>query len=126
MTRYPPTAYRDTYCDEVIDFLKDGYSLAAFAGKTGVSCKTLYNWIDKHPDFAEAVKLAQARSALWWEKRMLEFAQTGQGNATAVIFGLKNRVSDEWRDKVHTELTGQVEQVHRIERSIVRIEHSDG
>jgi len=125
MTRVYRTSYRSAYCDEVVDFLKDGYSLAAFAGHIGISRSTLYMWIDNHPDFAEAVKRAQARSALWWERRILDFAKTGQGNASAIIFGLKNRASDEWRDKTHTELTGKVEQVHRIERSIVRPEHSD-
>jgi len=125
MTYVQPTRYRSAYCDAVVAFLKDGYSLAAFAGQIGVTHRTLYYWIDKHPDFAEAVKRAQAQSALWWERRILDFAKTGQGNASAIIFGLKNRASDEWRDKTHTELTGKVEQVHRIERSIVRPEHSD-
>ena len=126
MTRCPPTLYQAAYCDAVVEFLKDGYSLAAFGGKIGVTHRAIYDWIDKHPDFAEAVKRGQAQSALWWERRILEFAKTGQGNASAIIFGLKNRASDEWRDKTHTELAGKVEQVHRIERRIVRPEHSDG
>ncbi len=120
-----PTGYRRAYCDEIIDFLKDGYSLQAFAGRIGVTRRCLYHWIDKYPDFAEAAQKAQARSALWWERRMLDFAQTGQGNASAIIFGLKNRAADEWRDKTHAELSGRVEQVHKIERTIVRPEHSD-
>lgn len=127
MTRYHSgLLYRAAYCDEVVDFLKDGHSLAAFAGHIGVSRETLYNWAETHPDFAEAMKRALAKSALWWERRMLDFAQTGQGNANIITFGLRNRAADDWREKVHTELTGKVEQVHRIERSIVRIDHSDG
>jgi len=75
--------------------------------------------------FADAVKRAQAKSALWWERRILDLAQNDQGNAKAVIFGLKNRASDYWRDNTHTEVSGKMEQVHRIERVIVSPGHSD-
>ena len=125
MTRHHPgLMYRDDYCDEVVDFLKDGHSLAAFGGHIGVSRETLYRWIRTQPEFAEAVKRAQAKSILWWERRILDLAQTGQGNAAAITFGLKNRAPEEWRDKSHTELSGAVESIHRIERVIVRAEPS--
>ncbi len=123
MTRqHPNLLYRDAYCDEVVDFLKDGHSLAAFAGHIGVSPDTLYEWMKTHPEFAEAVKRAKAKSILWWERRLLDLAQTGQGNAAAITFGLKNRAPQEWRDKTHTELSGTVERIHRVERVIVRPE----
>ena len=77
--------YRVDYCDDVVDFLKDGHSLAAFAGKIGVNTKSIYNWMGKHPEFADAVKRAQAKSALWWELRILDLAQNGQGKAKLVI-----------------------------------------
>ena len=80
--------------------------------------QTVYVWTHKHPEFADAVKRAQAKSALWWEPRILDLAQNDQGNAKAVIFGLKSRAS-------HTEVSGKVEQVHRIERVIVRPGPSD-
>jgi transposase-like protein len=127
MTRHHPgLLYHEDYCDDVIDFLKDGHSLAAFGGHIGVSRETLYRWMRTQPAFAEAVKRAQAKSILWWERRILELAQTGQGSAAAITFGLKNRAPEDWRDKSHTELTGAVEQIHRIERVIVRPGHLDG
>ena len=126
MTRHHPRLlYREAYCDEVIDFLKDGHSLAAFGGHIGVSRETLYNWMRTQPAFAEAVKQAQAKAILWWERRILELAQAGQGNAAVITFGLKNRAPEEWRDKHHTELSGVVETIHRIERVVVRPEPSD-
>ena len=126
MTRqHPGRLYRAAYCEQVIDFLKDGHSVAAFAGHIGVSSNAIYRWMDKYPEFAEAVKCAQAKSVLWWERRVIELAQGGQGNANAIMFGLRNRASGEWRENNHTEITGKVEQVHRIERVLVRPEHSD-
>ena len=120
MTRHHPgLLYHEDYCDAVVDFLKDGHSLAAFGGHIGVSRETLYRWIRTQPAFAEAGKRAQAKSILWWERRILELAQTGQGNAAAITFGLKNRAPEEWRDKIHTDLSGAVETTLRIERVIV-------
>ncbi len=120
MTRSLPTLYREDYCDDVVECLKDGHSLAAFAGKIDVAPKSIYDWMGKHPEFADAVKRAQAKSALWWERRLLDLAQNDQGNAKAVIFGLKNRVSEHWRDGNHRQMSGVTEQIHRIERVIVR------
>lgn len=126
MTRHHPgLLYHEDYCDEVVDFLKDGHSLAAFGGHIGVSRETLYRWMRTQPPFAEAVKCAQAKAILWWERRILELAQTGQGSVAAITFGLKNRAPEDWRDKNHAELSGMVGQIHRIERVIVRPEHSE-
>lgn len=112
-----PSEYDPSYCDKVVEFLREGYSLAAFAGEIGVARSSIYEWIKNHPDFSDAVKRAQAKSALWWEKRNLEFAKTGEGNATAIIFGLKNRASDDWRDKVETEVSGELA-ISKIVRQI--------
>lgn len=124
-----PTAYDPAYCDEAITFLADGYSLAAFAGHIEVARSTVYKWVDEYPEFSDAVKTGQAKAVLWWEKANRSLALTGEGNATAIVFGLKNRASDEWRDVKSTEITGRdgapVETIQRIERVIVDPEDSD-
>lgn len=86
--------------------MADGYSLAALAGELGVSRQTVYNWTEQHPEFFDAVKAGQAKAVLWWEKANRNLAITGEGNATACVFGLKNRASDDWRDVKATELSG--------------------
>ncbi len=101
-----PTDYDPAYCERVVEFLADGYSLAAFAGEIGVARSTVYKWADEHPEFSDAIKIAQARSVLAWEKRLRSLSTSGEGNPTAIIFGLKNRASDEWRDVKATELSG--------------------
>ena len=101
-----PSDYDPSYCDEVVDFLKDGFSLAAFAGHIGVARSTVYKWADEHPEFSDAVKTGQAGAVLWWEKANRASATNGQGNPTSIIFGLKNRAADEWRDVKATEISG--------------------
>ena len=125
MTAGRPTDYDPAYCDEARVFLADGFSLAALAGHLGVARSTVYKWVDEHPEFSDAVKTGQAAATLWWEKANRNLALTGEGNATAIIFGLKNRASDEWRDVKATEITGkdggaiQTDNVQRIERVII-------
>ena len=107
----------------MIKFLADGYSITAFAGHIGVARATVFNWKNEHPEFMDAVKVAQAKASLEWEKRLRHFSLTGEGNATAIIFGLKNRAADDWRDMRTTELSGPngtpIETVQRIERIVV-------
>lgn len=94
-----PTKYDPAMCDSIIEFMEDGYSVTAFAGHIRVSRATVYKWADEHPEFLDALKTAQAIAGLWWEDRLRDCAAKGEGNATAAIFGLKNRSADEWRDK---------------------------
>lgn len=94
-----PTTYDPKYCDEAIDFLAQGFSVTAFAGSISVSRSTVYKWAEEHPEFSDALKTGQAKSALWWEMTHRQVATTGEGNASATIFGLKNRAADDWRDK---------------------------
>lgn len=99
MTAGRPSKYDPAYCDQIIDFLADGYSVTAFAGSIRVARSTVYLWAEEHPEFSDALNIGQAASALWWENRLRDNAEKGEGNATAAIFGLKNRAADDWRDK---------------------------
>lgn len=106
-----PTKYDPAFCDEVLPFMQQGYSTTALAGHLGVSRQTLYDWMDAHPDFLDAVKEGQAASAIWWENCLRDNAAKGEGNATSAIFGLKNRAPQDWRDKRehdHTSSDGSV------------------
>lgn len=98
-----PTKYDPAYCDDARAFLAEGYSVAAFAGSIGVATSTVYKWVEEHPEFSDAIKAGQAGAVHWWENRLRDVAAKGEGNATACIFGLKNRAPSEWRDKTETE-----------------------
>lgn len=99
MTAGRPSKYDPAFVDMVLPFMEQGYSTTALAGHIGVSRSTLYLWMDEYPEFSDAVKEGMAASAIWWENCLRDNAAKGEGNATAAIFGLKNRASDDWRDK---------------------------
>lgn len=100
-----PTKYDPKFCDEAREMMADGYSTKAFAGYIGVSLSTVYKWMEENPEFSEAIKSAQAAGAFWWEKTLKHVASTGEGNASAAIFGVKNRSQEEWKDKVENDHT---------------------
>ena len=102
-----PSKYDPAFCDTARTFLADGYSVLALAGEIGVSLQTIYNWMDANPDFLDAVKDGQAAAGRWWEDRLRDIAEGKDGNATAAIFGLKNRARDQWADVSRQEHTGK-------------------
>lgn len=93
-----PTSYKPAYCNELIECLAEGHSIAGFAGHIGVAASSVYKWVKDFPEFAAAYEIAKAKAVLFWEKTLVNFAKTGTGNAAAIIFGLKNRAHEEWRD----------------------------
>jgi hypothetical protein len=101
-----PSKYSEAYCNEVIEFLGLGHSVTAFAGHIGVARSTVFKWADEIPEFSDALKVGQAKATACWEGVLLKVAKEGGGNATAAIFGLKNRASEDWTDKVVNEHTG--------------------
>jgi hypothetical protein len=87
-------------CDQVEEFMADGYSLTAFAGKIGVNRDTLHNWGNEHPEFFEAVTRGKAKQLLWWESaaRKIADGKGGPGASTITIFGMKNCGGGEWKE----------------------------
>jgi hypothetical protein len=109
-----PSKYDPAFCETAETILAEGYSEAVLAGELGVCLDTITAWKKAHEDFSASIKRGRAKGARVWEDRLKALASSGEGNATAVIFGLKNRVPDLWRDKTETEHSGGL-QISRIE-----------
>jgi transposase len=93
-----PSDYKPEYCNQLINFMAEGYSFEAFAGYIGKHKDVLYNWAKKNPDFNDAKKIAFARCQYFWERKGMEGMQKGRDfNATVWIFNMKNRFF--WRDR---------------------------
>lgn len=106
-----PTLYLPEYCEAVVAHMTEGASLTSFAAEIGVSRKTLTLWAAAHEEFFDAVTLAKARCAAWWETQARNIVQGkggGPGAATLCVFGLKNMSADDWQDKQQHEHIGKV------------------
>ena len=105
MTAGRPTKYDPKYCDQIIEHMKDGASMTSFAASIMVARSTINEWMANNPEFSEAVKIAKANCAAWWENLARNNAATGDGNATLCIFGLKNMAAEDWREKQEVDHT---------------------
>lgn len=96
-----PSKFKPAYSNMLIEHLAEGASIASFAAEIGVARSTINQWAEDNPEFSEALKIAKAKCAAWWEAQLRKIAVAGggPGSATAVIFGLKNMAADDWRDK---------------------------
>lgn len=110
MKKGRPSSYDPKYCKEIIVWMGRGFSIKSFAGNIGVDETTIYEWISKHKDFSQSIKIAKAKSVLYWEQigMLGMMGKIPNFNATIWIFQMKNRLG--WSDKLSVDL-----EVDRIE-----------
>lgn len=101
-----PDKYEPRFCQMLIDHMREGLSIHAFGGVVLVSRQTLYNWLDKYPEFKEAKEIGESLSLLFWEKMGRSGAMTvvdrEKGikrslNAGVWSMNMKNRFG--WRER---------------------------
>lgn len=103
-----PPKYDKEICKKVISLGKQGYSLTQIALELDIARSTLYEWRDKYPDFSDAIKKGREFAQGFWENALRSAAlglnpDNTTPNPTLMIFQMKNRFADEWREKQTTE-----------------------
>lgn len=99
-----PTDFKPEYGERILELMSEGFSLAAAAADINVTRQTVYNWLDKHPEFFDTINLAKGKRQHFLEKRLLS---ADQGPVvTSTIFALKNAAAADWREKQEYELSG--------------------
>jgi len=133
MARGRKTLYRDTYPTIAAALRRRGYTLDEVARVFGVYPQTIRKWANQHPDFDVALKETKdeadaqvedslLKRALGYDYTETEVYKSSTGgkktvrvvekkkhippNVTAMIFWLKNRRPDLWRDILRHELEG--------------------
>ena len=99
-----PTDYRPEYGERILELMSSGLSLTAAAAELNIHRQRAYEWMDRHPEFADAVNLARSKRTLFLERRLLAAAEGPV--VTSSIFALKNACAYEWREKQEIEHTG--------------------
>lgn len=99
-----PTEFKPEYGEEILQLMAGGLSLTAAAAELGFHRQRVYEWVERHPKFADAVKLAMAKRQLFLERRLLS-ADAGPV-VTSTIFALKNAAPADWREKHEVEHSG--------------------
>jgi len=107
-----PTKYDESFCEQVIDYGKQGLSLTQIAFELDIHKDTLYDWKKSKPEFSDALKKARDYAQGFWENALKQAAlgTNPEGvtpNPTLMIFQMKNRFPDEWREKQVQEHVGK-------------------
>jgi len=128
-SKYDP----DTTPTQAYEYARDGMLNEEIAKKLGIAVQTLYDWIKRYPELDDAIKdgkrpvdieveQALLRSAVGYEVDYVEeeldaankVIKSKRGathvkpNPTSLIFWLKNRRPDKWRDKQDIEHSGEI------------------
>jgi hypothetical protein len=114
--RGQPTKYDPAYCDVVVDLGKQGYSRAMMASHLGVCKATITVWSNAHPDFLNALKLADSHAQAWYEQRAHEGLTGGNFNANLFKIIAYNRFRDDYADRKEV----KVEANHLIHHSVLQ------
>jgi len=102
-----PTKYDPSWmCDAVIEVGRLGGSKDKMAATIGIHVDTIYEWVEKYPDFSDAIKEATQLSKVWWENcgQVSAIGMVEGFNSTTWIFNMKNRFPETYRDVKVTEL----------------------
>lgn len=137
-----PTAYKPEFSRIAQKMTRLGATDIEVAEALGVNIRTLYRWRASNKEFCHALKVGKeeaddrVENSLYTRATGYEHEETHVSNyqgvitlthlvkyyppdATSMIFWLKNRRPDRWRDKQDYEHSGSVE-IASIERVIVR------
>lgn len=125
-----PTLFREEYIEQAKQLCALGATDIEMAKFFNISQATFYYWKNSYPRFSEAIKIAKSAADERVERSLYQracgyshetekiFQNDGQiiraktiqhypPDATSMIFWLKNRNPEQWRDKVVQEHTGK-------------------
>lgn len=101
------TTYKDWEAEEKILLLqgwaRNGLTNEQIASNMSIGITTLWEWRKKSPKIANALKIGKDEADIQVENALYKAAL--EGNTTAMIFWLKNRKPENWRDKIQQEIT---------------------
>lgn len=108
-----PTDYRPEYCDVAINLLKQGASIAEIALEIDCALSTIYYWIDKQPDFSDAIKRGVDLSRGWWEKNGRTQLHCKEFNHVLWYMNMKNRFRANWSDKAEEKAESNSDEIDK-------------
>jgi hypothetical protein len=118
-----PSEFKDGYGEEILSLMATGLSLAAAAAELGIHRQRVYEWVEKHPQFADTISLAKSKRQLFLERRLLSAEVSPI--VTSTIFALKNAAGEDWREKQEHEHTGAnggpIQTEERAPRDVARL-----
>lgn len=92
-----PSDYEPRFAQIAHELLFEGASLHEVGWHLRRSMQTIYEWMEKFPEFGEAVKTGRDGSKGWWEREGRLALRDKEFNSTLWYMNMKNRHG--YRDK---------------------------
>ena len=86
-----------------------GLYIKDIAAKMGISVTTVYDWMNKNPKIAAAIKKGRDKSIDMVENAL--FKSAINGNVTAMIFYLKNRAPERYKERVDNNINTDIKDI---------------
>lgn len=86
---------------------RDGLTDEQIAHNMGINVATLYRWKNEYSEIRDTLK--KTKEVVDRQVENALFKKACEGDTTAMIFWLKNRRPNDWRDKRETALSGGIE-----------------
>ena len=94
-----PSLYRPEFSQKVIELGKQGKSITQMASRLGVEKISLYDWKERHPEFATAIATALTHSQDWWEEKAQAALESRNFNAILWKHCVTSRFRDDYSEK---------------------------
>lgn len=96
--------------------LGSGKSIARLATNLGVCRDTIYDWRDKHPEFARALKNGKDAAQAYWEDLGHDgiCGEIKNFSATAWMFTMKNRFREDYKEEKEEKKDDSVSVLEKI------------
>jgi len=101
--------YKKEMCEMLVKHMSQGHSFSTFSTIAGVTRTTLYEWVDKYPEFKNAKENGEEAAKRFLEKRLMAKVSgqdlsgigidTKKIDTTCLIFALKTRFYKEYGDR---------------------------
>lgn len=102
-----PSKYRPEFCKQLIKHMASGKSFESFGSVAEVGRRTLYEWLDDHPEWKEAKEAGEMKAQDFYENRLASLVSGVKvpgfnpklSNPTLIIFALKTRFHKTWGER---------------------------
>lgn len=96
-----PVMYKPEMCAAAINIMAEGASKVEVAAHLGLGSKqTVYDYMQKFPEFLDAIKKGEVLSNAWWEHHARKNLHNKDFNSVLWYMNMKNRFN--WSDKVES------------------------
>jgi len=100
-----PSTYTPEIGLKILEKMSEGFSLVAAASFVDVGRTTIYEWLERFPEFKSLYTLAQAKRQAHWEQELLTTGSSAR--VTAGLKALGGMRSPDWSDDSRLEITGK-------------------